>query len=231
MKNLSVMKYSYVLSHLHLLNGFFDMVDTDTQLKHLKKMRNEDKQGKASEIIRNHIGFSLGAAAFTPVPGADLLAVSAVQLNMLRQLAGLYNVSFIGSIGKNVITAIVGSGTARIAASLVKAIPGVGTIVGALLSSTLAGASTYALGHVIAAHFQKGGTLDDIDFSLAKQKYEQEIETGKKVAEEMRTAAPSAADETTATMDKITKLSEMHKSGILTDEEFQQMKTKLLGQL
>jgi HD-GYP domain-containing protein (c-di-GMP phosphodiesterase class II) len=32
-------------------------------------------------------------------------------------------------------------------------------------------------------------------------------------------------------MDKITKLSELHKNGILTDEEFQQMKGKLLTQI
>ncbi|MDO8367400.1 MAG: hypothetical protein Q7T20_11425 [Saprospiraceae bacterium] len=55
-------------------------------------MSKAEKQIKSSEIIKNHVGFSLGAALI-PLPGADLLAVSGVQLSMLRQLAKLYNVN------------------------------------------------------------------------------------------------------------------------------------------
>jgi len=213
-----------------MLNRVFDMIDLDKQLNKLKTMRHEDKQAKASEIIRNHVGFSLGAA-LVPFPGADLLAVTAVQLNMLRQLAGLYNVGFFDSLGKNVISAVGGSSVARLGASLIKAIPGVGTIIGEISMPALSGASTYALGHVVAAHFHKGGSLEDMDFKNARKKYEEEIETGKQMAENLRKATPAPADETTTVMDKLTKLSELNKNGILTDEEFQQMKAKLLGQL
>lgn len=213
---------------MQILNNVFDIVDIDKQLKHLKNMRHEEKSTKASEIIRNHVGFSLGAA-LVPFPGADLLAVSAVQLNMLRQLAALYNLGFFDTLGKNVVSAVAGGGIARLGASLIKIIPGVGTVIGEISMPVLSGASTYALGHVIASHFQKGGSLEDIDFKNARKKYEEEIETGKKVADELRKSTP--ADETSAVMDKITKLSELHKSGILTDEEFQQMKSKLLSQI
>ena len=91
-------------------------------------MNHEDKQSKASDIIKSHVGYSLGAA-LVPFPGADLLAVTAVQVNMLRQLAKLYNIGFMDALGKNIISAVVGSSAARLGASLVKAIPGVGTII------------------------------------------------------------------------------------------------------
>lgn len=191
-----------------------------------------EKQHKTAELVRNHVGFSLGAA-LVPFPGADLLAVSAVQLNMLRQLAKLYQVGFLDSLGKNVISAVVGSGMARLGASLVKAIPGVGTIIGELTMPVLAGASTYALGRVVANHLQQGGTLDNLDLLKARKKYEEEIEDGKKVAAEMKTAPEAAAapDSTDDTLDKIKKVAELRDAGVLTEEEFHDLKTRLLAQI
>lgn len=192
-------------------------------------MTQEQKQQKASEIVRNHVGFSLGAA-LVPMPGADLLAVSAVQLNMLRQLAKLYEVGFIDSLGRNMISAVVGSSAARLGASLVKAIPGVGTIIGELSMPALSGASTYALGKVVASHFQNGGDLANLDVTNARRGYETEIQNGKKVAEELSktTPAKSATDET---VDKLKKLAELKESGIITEQEFSELKGRLLAEM
>ncbi len=193
-------------------------------------MQHDEKQNKATDIIRNHVGFSLGAALL-PLPGADLLAISAVQLNMFRQLAKLYNVGFMDSIGKNIISAVIGSSLARLAASLIKIIPGVGTIIGELSMPALAGASTYALGRVMASHFHNGGTLEDFDMTTAKKRYENEIEQGKQVATEMaktETAPKDAADDA---MNKIKKLAEMKDAGIISEEEFTQLKERLLAQI
>jgi uncharacterized protein (DUF697 family) len=207
----------------------FDIVEHEKTLT--KTMNHEEKQTKASEIVKNHVGFSLGAA-LVPLPGADLLAVSAVQLNMLRQLAKLYNVGFMDVLGKNIVSAVVGSSAARLGASLVKAIPGVGTVIGELSMPALSGASTWALGRVVANHFHQGGTLENLDLKKARNGYESEIETGKKMAEEMRqtepVAQPSATDET---LEKLKKLAEMKDAGILTEEEFKQLKERLLAQI
>ena len=129
--------------------ALFDLIEHEKSFS--KAMSKEEKQAKASEIIKNHVGFSLGAALI-PLPGADLLAVSGVQLNMLRQMAKLYNVSFFDHLGKTVVSAIVGGSAARLAASLVKAIPGVGTIIGELSMPILSGPSTWALGRTVANH-------------------------------------------------------------------------------
>jgi len=203
----------------------FDLIE---QEKHLSRtMTHEEKQAKASEIIKNHVGFSLGAALI-PVPGADLLAVSAVQLNMLRSLAKIYGVGFMDTLGKNIISAVAGGSAARLGASLVKAIPGVGTIIGELSMPVLSGASTYALGRVVATHFQKGGSLDDLDLKNARKGYQTEMENGKRVAEELTQTKQTDTDDA---MEKIRKMAEMKEAGIITEEEFKQLKERLLGQI
>lgn len=210
------------------LISLYNFVEQEKSLT--KTMNQEEKQAKAAEIVKSSVGYSLGAA-LVPFPGADLLAVSAVQLNMLRQLAKLYNVGFMDTLGKNIISAVVGGSAARLGASLVKAIPGVGTIIGELSMPILSGASTWALGRVVSAHFHKGGSLEDLDLTKAKKSYETEVEEGKKFAESMTQTNPAPSDPTDVALDKLRKLSEMKDAGILTDEEFKQLKDRLLAQL
>ncbi len=159
------------------------------------------------------------------------MAVSGVQINMLRQLAKLYQVSFYDNLGKNILTAVVSGSAARIGASLVKAIPGVGTIIGELSMPVLSGASTWALGRTVANHLNNGGTLEDMDLTKAKKSYEREIEDGKKVVRDMaeKELAPKSASE--EAIEKIKKLAEMKEAGILSEEEFKQLKERLIAQI
>lgn len=217
--------------HINLLYTFWEMFHQEKRINQsAKTMKHADKRPQATEIIKNHVGFSMGAA-LVPFPGADLLAVSAVQLNMLRQLANLYNVGFFDTLGQNVISAIAGTGVARLGASLVKAIPGVGTVIGELSMPALSGASTYALGHVVAHHFQNGGTLENLDFKKARQEYSEEIDTGKKVAEDLRQDQGSAKSDSDETIDKLRKMAELRDQGIITADEFQKLKEKLLTEI
>lgn len=200
-------------------------------------MTSNYKQQQGDDIIKNHVGYAV-SAALLPIPMADLAAVTAVQLNMLRQLAGIYNVRFMDSLGKNVITALVGSGLARIGASAIKLIPGVGTVIGELTMPILSGTSTYALGRVVAKHFEKGGTFEDLDFTIARRRYNEEMEEGKKVAQDMAKNEAQKPKETPNTaqngddiVEKLKKLAILREQGILTDEEFRDMKTKLLEKL
>ena len=212
------------------VGALLSVVDIIEQEKTINKpMDHSEKQAKATEIVRSHVGYALGAA-LVPLPGVDLLAVSAVQLNMLRTLAKLYGQNFLDSLGRSVISAVVGRSAARLGASLVKVIPGVGTVIGELSMPILSGASTYALGRVLANHLHKGGTLADLDLRKARQVYEAELENGKKVAEE--SAQTVKADlPTEDPTEKLRKMAELHQAGILTDEEFKQVKERLLAQV
>ena len=122
----------------------------------------EERNAKSEKIIRNHIIWSMGAGLI-PIPIADLFAVSAVQLDMIRQLCKQYDIDFKETEGKAIITALAGSGMARVGAGAVKVIPGVGSLLGGVTMSVLSGASTYALGQVFKRHFQTGGTFLDFD--------------------------------------------------------------------
>jgi len=217
--------------NFHFLTTAWNLIVQEKSLhQHSKTMSHADKLPKADEVIKNHVGFAMGAA-LVPFPGADLLAVSAVQLNMLRQLAKLYNIGFVDTLGRNLISAIVGSSAARLAASLVKAIPGVGSVVGGLSMPALSGASTYALGHVVANHFQRGGTLQDLEITSARKEFDQNMDTGKQVAETLKPEQPPAPTGSEEAIEKIRRLAELRDQGIITAEEFQRLKDRLLEQI
>jgi uncharacterized protein (DUF697 family) len=202
-------------------------------------MTNEQKLEKANEIVRNSVGYAMGAG-LVPIPLLDIAAVSGVQLNMLRQLAGLYQINFMESLGKNCISAVVGGGLARVGSSLFKFIPGIGTILGEISMSGFAGASTYAMGQVFIRHFKNGGTFEDFNTDISKKMYQEELKKSKNVVTEVKEelnketplpVAPVKTDKTEDPFEKIRKLAAMKAEGILTDEEFQKQKQRLLEQL
>jgi len=80
------------------------------------------EQQPADDIIKSHVVWALGGGLI-PVPLFDIAAVTAIQMDMLKQLADLYEVEFSASTG---------STFARIGASLIKAVPGIGTVIGGI---------------------------------------------------------------------------------------------------
>lgn len=170
-------------------------------------------------------------AGFIPVPIADLFAVGAIQLDMIRQMCKVYDVDFKQTEGKAIISALTGTGLARLGARAVKFIPGVGSILGGITLAVLSGASTFALGEVFKKHFETGGTFLDFDPERLKKYYNEKFEKGKEVAEEMqkRQNSFSEKEKNNDTIDQLQKLADMKNQGILTEEEFAEMKKKVLG--
>ena len=195
----------------------------------MSEFQKSNRSDHADSIIKNHMVWSMGAG-FIPVPIADLFAVSAIQLDMIRQMCKLYDVDFKQTEGKALITALTGSGLARLGARAVKFIPGVGSILGGVTMAALSGASTYALGEVFKKHFETGGTFLDFDPQRLKNYYNEKFEKGKEVAEEMRKKQEniSKSVEASSAVDKLKELADMKAAGILTDEEFETMKKKII---
>src|SRR6185437_1273124 len=108
-----------------------------------------------------------GAAGLIPVPVVDLIAVGGLQLQMVRRLSQIYNVPFGENRGKALITSLVGAAIPTSsglgAAEFLKAIPIVGTALGALITPALAAGLTFAIGKVFMQHFESGGTLLDFN--------------------------------------------------------------------
>lgn len=140
------------------------------------------KEKESDQIINEHVGFSLLAGAI-PVPLLDIAAVTAIQVDMLRQLAKKYEIDFQDEAGKSIVTSIIGTtfGTSigRAGASVVKAIPGIGTILGITTQAALSGVTTFAIGHVFHNHFRNHKPLNEFRFEDIRQTYEDLLKKGK----------------------------------------------------
>lgn len=181
---------------------------------------------RAEKIINQHITWAIGAG-LVPVPILDIAAVSAIQLDMLKQLATLYGVRYSESEGKAWLSALSGSILAKIAANAFKLIPGIGTILGGLSMAALSGASTYALGQVAIAHFEGEGDFSNLDFTAAKRAYDQEFEKGKQVASKMAEEKGGSKE----TFEKLERLKQLRDKEVISEDDFEAMKKKLLDSL
>ena len=195
------------------------------------------REDHAQSIIRNHMIWSMGAG-FIPVPIADFFAVSAIQLDMIRQLCKLYEVDFKERQGKALVTSFTGSGLARLGARAVKFIPGVGSVLGGITMAVLSGASSFALGQVFIKHFETGGTILDFDVDRLKKYYNEMFEKGKEVAQDLqrqqqgnREQKKHEKEEALAAdvVEKLKSLAELKSQGVITEEEFQKMKERLIN--
>lgn len=234
---------------------------------------NKHQNQHAETVIRNHVLWSMGASYIIPLPVADVFAVSALQLDMIRQLCRVYDIDFAETQGKAIVSALTTSTMARAGArSLLKLVPVVGTVVGGITVAIVNGASTYALGEVFKTHFATGGTILDFDTERLKKMYREKFEKGKRVAKEWKEEADQeeSATEATATetapppapaapevkpavtsepakspksstadapkaalnddaIRKIKELAEMKAQNIITEEEFEAMKKRIIG--
>lgn len=182
---------------------------------------------QAEAIIRSHVLWAMGGGLI-PIPLVDFAAVTAIQLEMLQQLANLYGVDYSKSNGKAFVSALTGTTLASLGASFVKAIPGIGTLIGGASMALTSGASTYAVGQVAINHFANSGTLNDFVEDQMKKAYEVAFERGKSYVSDLENEKGNDASNIYQALEQLGKLRDQ---GILTDEEFQAKKQELLARL
>ena len=193
----------------------------------------DNRTENANAIVKNHMIWSMGAGLI-PIPIADFFAVSAIQLDMVRQLCNLYEINYKDTEGKAMITSLSGSMLAKIGARTIKFIPGVGSVIGGVTLAILSGASTYALGEVFKKHFETGGTFLDFDPGRLKKMYNEMFEKGKKYAQEIKEEQDKKTEVAEKVMqgegyiDKLTQLAELKEKGIINQEEFDKLKKKII---
>lgn len=190
----------------------------------------KNRSNEADSIIRNHMIWSMGAGLI-PIPLVDFVAVGAIQLDMVRQMAKLYDIDFKMSEGKAFIGALTGTSMAKIGARAVKFIPGIGSLLGGVTMAVISGASTYAIGEVFKKHFETGGTFLDFDPGRLKKMYDEKFEKGKDIARDLQKQQEKtkAHAEANNLVDKLKELADMKEKGIITEEEFEALKKKLIS--
>jgi uncharacterized protein (DUF697 family) len=212
----------------------------------------------ADDVIDSHVLWAMGAGAI-PIPFLDTAVVTAIQLNMFKELCMIYQVDYNESFGKNLISSIAGSTLATLGASAIKAIPILGSFLGSVPMVVLSGASTYGMGQVFKKHLEIGGFISNFSFENAQKIYNDAFDKGKgyvqdlwdrakgfaggtnpekpeEKTEEPTTSQQSSSNASTpnANMDvfeKLKVLGDLREKGILTEEEFKEKKEKLLKEI
>jgi uncharacterized protein (DUF697 family) len=134
------------------------------------EMTDERRDELASQVVDRFSLYS-GAAGLIPVPVVDVAAVGGVQLQMLRRLSEIYGVPFSENRGKSIIASLAGAvipastatTTAMGVGSLLKGLPGIGTVIGAISMPVFSAGATYVIGKIFIQHFASGGTLLDFN--------------------------------------------------------------------
>jgi uncharacterized protein (DUF697 family) len=130
------------------------------------EMTSEHRDALASKLVDRFALWS-GVAGLIPLPVVDVVAVGGLQLQMLNRLSQIYGVAFAQNRGKALIASLAGSwipATSGIgAASALKAVPILGSIVAGFVMPVLSAGATYAIGKAFIQHFESGGTLLDFN--------------------------------------------------------------------
>lgn len=194
-----------------------------------EESRTKPNAEAVEKVIRTHVGYSL-VGGLLPVPLLDIVVITAVQIDMIKQLAAAYGVDFNEERGKSIIGSIMGATAGnflgRVGASVLKSIPGVGTLLGVGSQVVLAGASTYAVGKAFQAHFEEDGSMFNVNLDKMRDRFREFMEKGKSVAADMQR---KGKDEDV--FSRIEKLKALRDSGAITEEEFEKTKADLLARL
>lgn len=172
-------------------------------------------------IIHNHVGYAMAAAAI-PVPLADIAAVTLVQLDMVRSLSASYSVRYDESRANAILVSLAGASLARLGASVFKAIPIAGSLVGAAAQIALSGASTYATGQVFRSVFEDSEPLDGLDHDVLRRRYQEFVEHGRRLARTLQ-AHPARTRDADAVAASRERLERLRRTGVITDEEFERL--------
>jgi uncharacterized protein (DUF697 family) len=157
-----------------------------------------ERSQRLEKIARNHV-LTASGIGLVPIPIADVVALLAVQMDLIRDLAKEYEIPFRKDIGKSVVMSLLGSlgpvGVGITMGSLIKCIPLIGSTTGAVTLPAIAGATTYAIYKVFVQHFESGGTFLDMDPAKVKSYFAEEFSKSKKVVKDMKAeeGVPSAS--------------------------------------
>jgi uncharacterized protein (DUF697 family) len=135
------------------------------------------REPEANRIVTTYMWWSAGSGII-PIPVLDTLALTTIQVLMLRDLCKLYEIPFSQQWGKELIGILLGGLTP----GYLKAIPGIGTVLGIIISPIFNVASTYAVGKVFTQHFESGGTMLTFDPAKMKKYFREYYETGRTLA-------------------------------------------------
>jgi len=154
-----------------------------------------ERNKEAQDIIKSYVGWSV-CAGLIPVPGIDLAALTALHVNMIRDIGKVYDVPFKRAGITPIVSALVGAVLPTVVAdssvsTVVKGIPVIGSMLGLAVMPGLSVAATYGVGRVFIQHFELGGDFLNFDLAAMRNFFKAEFESVRKHMR--REAAPASA--------------------------------------
>ncbi len=145
------------------------------------------RQTEAQNIVKNNIITSM-ASGLVPIPLFDIISLTNIQFHMVQALAEHYEVP-VDNISRSLITSLISGSLPVIsvlgAGSILKSIPGIGSLAGSGSVSVISGAISYAVGQVFIRHFEQGGTLSDFNPASARNYFGEQFKAGKVIARDL----------------------------------------------
>ncbi len=135
-----------------------------------------EKDLRATSIIRQYSAIAAGAGLI-PIVGLDVAAIAGVEYKMLSELANVYGVEFRAERVRSIVAVLLGAYASKrlgmgFGSGVLKAVPVVGTMLGAISVPVLASGVTWAIGRVFVQHFAAGGTFLTFDPSKVREHFE-----------------------------------------------------------
>ncbi|MCL9661450.1 GTP-binding DUF697 domain-containing protein [Paenibacillus hunanensis] len=119
---------------------------------------------------------SAGAIGAAPIPGADIIPLTAIQIGLLTRLATLYERPISRETAKEIVIAsIVGNLGKTLFAQVVKLFPGAGSVAAA----GVAGSVTLALGYSVKYAYERGIDVTPDSISRLYRKFRSKTDKGK----------------------------------------------------
>ncbi len=117
----------------------------------------EQRAKLASEIVHYYAGLA-GAVGCVPIPIADIAILAPLQIAMFIHISRIFGHHLSKEQAGSIVGSLLSSVGARTAAqavvSIVKAIPGLGTVLGAAAGGAMAAATFEAFGNVVILYFK-----------------------------------------------------------------------------
>lgn len=128
----------------------------DATTEDLAGIYKELAEKKRCQLVIHSATAASAAAGAIPIPMSDAIPITAAQIGMIIALGKEFDITLSDAAAKSILGVGVTQQAGRaVASNLLKAVPGVGTVVGGFIGASTAAALTEALGWVIADDFYR----------------------------------------------------------------------------
>jgi len=153
----------------------------------------ERQRPAADQVIKDHVLLALGAGLI-PVPLVDAVAITMIEVNMIGDLAGVYDFPIPHKLVRHkILLSLLGSFGPLYAADhlygALKVVPLIGFAASAAILSLTGGVSVYVVGRAFQKHYESGGTFLSGNNAYLRRFFRETREEGRQVVPEYARAA------------------------------------------